>query len=68
MQSDNDLVVSLFEPILAAALGGVPFPAKKSPVKRAEDPTKGRQVDCVVDRDAYEFKIRVTIAASGQGR
>lgn len=58
----------LFEPILAAALGGVPFPAKKSPVKRAEDPTKGRQVDCVVDRDAYEFKIRVTIAASGQGR
>jgi hypothetical protein len=58
----------LFEPILAAALGGVPFPAKKSPVKRVEDPTKGRQVDCVVDRDAYEFKIRVTIAASGQGR
>lgn len=58
----------LFEPILAAALGGVPFPAKKSPVKRAADPTKGRQVDCVVDWDAYEFKIRVTIAASGQGR
>ena len=25
-------------------------------------------MDCVVDRDAYEFKIRVTIAASGQGR
>lgn len=58
----------LFEPILAAALGGVPFPAKKSPVKRAGDASKGRQVDCVVERDAYEFKIRVTIAASGQGR
>jgi hypothetical protein len=58
----------LFEPILAAALGGVPFPATKSPVKRADDPSKGRQVDCVVERDAYEFKIRVTIAASGPGR
>lgn len=58
----------LFEPILAAALGGVPFPAPKSPVRRANDSSKARQVDCIVDEDAYEFKIRVTIAASGQGR
>lgn len=58
----------LFEPILASALGGVSFQAKKSPVRRAQDSTKARQVDCIVDQDAYEFKIRVTIAASGQGR
>lgn len=58
----------LFEPILSAALGGVSFPARRSPIKRAERPTDGRQVDCVVGQDAYEFKIRVTIAASGQGR
>lgn len=58
----------LFEPIIAYALGGIPAPAKKSPVKRHDDPTKGRQVDCVLNNNAYEFKIRVTIAASGQGR
>jgi hypothetical protein len=58
----------LFEPILASALGGVPYGARNSPIKRVSDPTKGRQVDCIVDHDAYEFKLRVTIAASGQGR
>lgn len=58
----------LFEPILASALGGVSFQARKSPVRRAEDSAKARQVDCIVGQDAYEFKIRVTIAASGQGR
>ena len=59
----------LFEPILAAAMGGVPFAAAHSPIKRADNPTKGRQVDCIVgDKEAYEFKMRVTIAASGQGR
>ncbi|WP_306226414.1 hypothetical protein [Bosea beijingensis] len=58
----------LFEPILSAALGGVPFSPRRSPIKRAERPTDGRQVDCIVGCDAYEFKIRVTIAASGQGR
>lgn len=58
----------LFEPILAAAIGGVPCAAKKSPVKRADEPTKGRQVDCLDGKLAYEFKMRVTIAASGQGR
>lgn len=58
----------LFEPILAAAIGGVPYAARRSPIKRAGDPTKGRQVDCIDGRQAYEFKMRVTIAASGQGR
>ena len=60
----------LFEPILAAAIGGVPYAAKKSPIKRTNDPRKGRQVDCLdsLEKLAYEFKMRVTIAASGQGR
>jgi hypothetical protein len=58
----------LFEPVLAAALGGVPCAARNSPIKRVNNPSKGRQVDCIVDRVAYEFKLRVTIAASGQGR
>lgn len=58
----------LFEPILASALGGQPYGARNSPIKRVSEPTKGRQVDCIVDRRAYEFKLRVTIAASGQGR
>ena len=58
----------LFEPILAAAIGGTPVSARKSPVRRASDGGKGRQVDCIRDNRAYEFKLRVTIAASGQGR
>lgn len=58
----------LFEPILANALGGSPYGAGTSPVRRRKDNRKGRQVDCVVGADAYEFKLRVTIAASGQGR
>lgn len=64
----------LFEPILASCLGGLPISSTKSPVKRLDaegNPTKGgRQVDCYVaaDKIAYEFKLRVTIAASGQGR
>ncbi len=58
----------LFEPIIAHAIGGTPAPARKSPVKRQSDRSKGRQVDCLLDDRAYEFKIRVTIAASGQGR
>lgn len=58
----------LFEPILAAAIGGVPYSAKVSPIKRADSPGNGRQVDCLDGRLAYEFKMRVTPAASGQGR
>jgi hypothetical protein len=58
----------LFEPILASSLGGTPFSASRSPIRRSKDGSKGRQVDCIVAKDAYEFKLRVTIAASGQGR
>jgi hypothetical protein len=58
----------LFEPILANAIGGTPVSAQRSPVKRQGNSGKGRQVDCVKQRLAYEFKLRVTIAASGQGR
>lgn len=63
----------LFEPILAAAIGGEPKGAKAKVVTRTGDSSKGRQVDCwkvlpTGERLAYEFKLRVTIAASGQGR
>lgn len=64
----------LFEPLLASCLGGKPVGAKNSLVKRLDsngDPTdKGRQIDCLVPSNnrTYEFKLRVTIAASGQGR
>lgn len=57
----------LFEPILTLAIGGTSYSAQKSPVRRGGNQT-GRQVDCVLNKDAYEFKMRVTIAASGQGR
>lgn len=59
----------VFEPIIAYAIGGVSVGAKNSPVKR-QGTGSGRQVDCVRESDkrAYELKLRVTIAASGQGR
>lgn len=58
----------LFEPIVANSIGGVPYPAIKSPIRRRTDRSKGRQVDCIKGKCAYEFKLRMTIAASGQGR
>lgn len=58
----------VFEPIIAYAIGGIPYSAKRSPIKRGGVGPAGRQVDCVVDNRVYEIKIRVTIAASGQGR
>jgi hypothetical protein len=58
----------LFEPVIASAVGGVPLSAAKSPVRRSSDGNKGRQVDCLLGDRAYEIKIRMTIAASGQGR
>ena len=64
----------LFEPVLASCLGGTPIGAKNSPVKRVDgngkQTSRGRQVDCFVagENRVYEFKMRVTIAASGQGR
>jgi hypothetical protein len=58
----------LFEPIIANSIGGYPASSRKSPVRRGRDSNKGRQVDCIRGKMAYEIKIRVTIAASGQGR
>lgn len=64
----------LFEPVLASCLGGEAVGAGNSPVKRLNargKPTgEGRQVDCYDGAAslAYEFKLRVTITASGQGR
>lgn len=58
----------LFEPIIAAAIGGVSVSARNSPVRRSNRKRTGRQVDCIKAKFAYEFKLRVTIAASGQGR
>jgi len=64
----------VFEPILATCLGGETIGAKNSPVKRIGEDGKpmpqGRQIDCYIPTEnlACEFKLRVTIAASGQGR
>ena len=64
----------LFEPILAACLGGVDLGARNSVVHRLDEqgnPLKeGRQIDCLVEetKTVYELKMRMTIAASGQGR
>ena len=64
----------IFEPILASCLGGESIGARNSPVKRINSDgialKKGRQIDCLIadTNKAYELKLRVTIAASGQGR
>lgn len=58
----------LFEPILANSLGGEPYSAKASPVTRFGDGEQGRQIDCIVENVAFEFKLRITEAASGRGR
>lgn len=64
----------VFEPIIASCLGGESVGARNSPVKRIGDDgsqsSNGRQIDCYVpsSNTAYELKLRVTIAASGQGR
>ena len=58
----------IFEPIVARCIGGQPYAASKSPVRRSADSTKGRQVDCLLGDKAYEIKLRITVAASGQGR
>lgn len=64
----------LFEPILASCLGGEPMSHRNSPVNRIDAQgnrtNEGRQVDCYIEeaKEVYELKLRVTIAASGQGR
>lgn len=57
----------LFEPILTESIGGASYSSTKSPIERTNR-KGGRQVDCIVGETAYEFKMRMTIAASGQGR
>lgn len=57
----------LFEPILTESIGGASYSSSKSPIERTNR-GGSRQVDCIVGDTAYEFKMRVTIAASGQGR
>lgn len=63
-----------FEPILASCLGGESVSAKLSPVRRIDEAgnrtDNGRQIDCYIPetKEAFELKMRVTIAASGQGR
>ena len=66
----------LFEPILVSCIGGESLSHSKSPVKRINNEghqsNEGRQIDCYLEKEnkkyAYELKMRVTIAASGQGR
>jgi hypothetical protein len=64
----------LFEPILASCLGGESMGSRNSVVHRLDsngEPTReGRQIDCYVaeTNKVYELKMRMTIAASGQGR
>lgn len=68
----------LYDAIVARALGGTAYGSSGSPILRApregSDRSPGRrQVDCVVDNPsgmpwAYEVKIRITDAASRQGR
>ncbi|MBE0341833.1 hypothetical protein E4V51_12375 [Paenibacillus sp. 28ISP30-2] len=66
----------VFEPIIRSCLGGESISHARSPVKRLNDQgqptTNGRQIDCYIEKEegkfAYELKLRVTIAASGQGR
>lgn len=67
----------LYDAIVARALGGASYGARKSPILRKPTKPGGqspgrRQVDCVVedggDYFAYEVKIRITDAASRQGR
>ena len=64
----------LFEPILASCIGGEPIGSRNSPVSRLNADgipvSGGRQIDCLVaeENTVYEFKLRVSVAASGQGR
>ncbi len=68
----------LYDAIVARALGGSAYGSTNSPIRRAPTRAGGRspgqrQVDCIVDNPngkpwAYEVKIRITDAASRQGR
>jgi hypothetical protein len=67
----------LYDAIVARALGGTAYGSRNSPIERKPPGPRSRspgrrQVDCVVedgrDKFAYEVKIRITDAASRQGR
>ncbi|HEX3803410.1 MAG TPA: hypothetical protein VHV75_11275 [Solirubrobacteraceae bacterium] len=67
----------LYDAIVARALGGTAYGSRNSPIHRKPpdartEPLGRRQVDCVVENGrgfyAYEVKIRITDAASRQGR
>ena len=64
----------LFEPVLASCPGGEAVGSRNSPVQRLNEPgqptDEGRQIDGYEGESqlACEFKLRVTTAASGQGR
>lgn len=57
----------LFEPIIAHSIGGVPVSSTKSPVRRRGDEKKGRQVDCIRGKRAYEIKISGDDRCIGSG-
>jgi hypothetical protein len=59
----------LYDAVVARALGGKAYGARNSPIYRAHAAGR-RQVDCIVEpaNYAYEVKIRITNAASRQGR
>jgi len=61
----------LYDAIVARALGGRAYGSGNSPIRRKHS-SGSRQVDCIVEDGheyyAYEVKIRITDAASRQGR
>jgi hypothetical protein len=54
--------------VIARALGGRQHSGRNSPIRRAAGFGGGRRVDCIRDRFAYDFKARLTQAASGRAR
>jgi len=58
----------LFKTIMAMALGGETFDADASPIRCAQDASRGRRVGCVVGRRAYAFMCHLTEATSAEGR
>lgn len=62
----------LFENLICRVLGGVSYPANSSPIRSSgnqqEGALGGRQVDCLVGKNVYEIKLRMSIAPSGKQR
>ena len=64
----NQVASHLFKTIMAMALGGETFEAGASPIRCAQDASRGRHVGCVVGRRAYAFMYHLTDATSEKGR